>query len=133
MPLSEVIVEVNGVTLDFLAFAFVLIMTVALCFGMKESSLFLTCANMTALFFFIFTGIAGFTKARGDYFAEDFLPKGAGGLFQSFAILAFSYSGFDAICNAVEEVRVAMSSYDWSTSVMDLYCCLVLTAGKEYT
>mmetsp|Transcript_3310 Transcript_3310/g.6635 ORF Transcript_3310/g.6635 Transcript_3310/m.6635 type:complete len:737 (-) Transcript_3310:731-2941(-) len=105
VPLSDLIVEVNGVTLDFLALTFVLIMTVALCFGMKESSLFLTCANITALFFFIFTGIAAFAKSRADYFTDDFLPNGADGLFQSFAILAFSYTGFDAICNAVEEAR----------------------------
>lgn len=131
VPLSDIIVEVNGVTLDFLALTFVLIMTVALCFGMKESSLFLTCANITALFFFIFTGIAAFSKSRADYFADDFLPNGADGLFQSFAILTFSYTGFDAICNAVEEVRVAMP-YIVRIDVIDS-CCVALTSGKGHT
>lgn len=98
-------VETGGLSLDFLALGFVLIITIALCLGTKESSLFLSSANMMGLFFVLFVGIAAFSQSSAKTFTDDFLFKGAEGLFQSFSILMFSYVGFDAVCNAVEEVR----------------------------
>lgn len=98
-------VNTGGISLDFLAFAFVLIITLVLCFGTKESSLLLTAANVTGIFFAIFVGIAAFTQADDAIFAKDFLFKGAEGLFKAFPVLMFSYIGFDAICNAIEEAR----------------------------
>lgn len=98
-------VDTGSINIDFLAFAFVLITTLVLCFGTKESSLLLAAANITGIFFAVFVGIAAFTQADGAIFATDFLYKGAEGLFQSFAVLMFSYIGFDAVCNAIEEAR----------------------------
>ena len=91
----------SDIVLDFIAMAISIALTGALCFGIKESSLFLTAANISGLFFLLFIAIAGFSKASGEVFASSFLPRGSDGLFQAFAVLTFSYVGFDAICNAV--------------------------------
>lgn len=98
-------VDTGSLSLDFLAFAFVLVITAILCVGTKESSLLLASANITGIFFAVFVGIAALTQADGTIFAEDFLFNGVEGLFKSFSVLMFSYIGFDAICNAIEEAR----------------------------
>lgn len=106
-PHDVFLIEANGtIEVDVMAMAIVIIVTVALCFGIRESSMLLTAANITGLFFLLFIGISGFTQASSSVFSEGFLIDGIGwdGLFQAFAVLMFSYVGFDAVCNAVEEV-----------------------------
>jgi basic amino acid/polyamine antiporter, APA family len=115
-------VDTGSINLDFLAFAFILIITLVLCFGTKESSLLLAAANITGIFFAIFVGIAALTQADGAIFAEDFLFQGADGLFKSFAVLMFSYIGFDAVCNAIEEAR----------DVNDVPIAIMVTVGTNF-
>lgn len=106
-PATIFIIPGNGtVELNFMAFAIVLLATVWLCFGVKESSIFLGAANIIGIFFLVFICIAGFTQADGATFTQDFLLPDVkwDGLFQALAVLMFSYVGFDAVCNAVEEV-----------------------------
>lgn len=96
----------SGSPIDLMAFGIVVILTIALSFGVRESSLFLSTLTILKLFLILFVAIAGFTKANGDYFTDNFgLPgKGPDGVFQGAAFIFFAYVGFDAICNAVEEV-----------------------------
>lgn len=97
----------SGAPIDFMAFGVVLILTVALSFGVRESSLFLNTMTMFKLFLILFISIAGFARANGDYFTDDFtLPsKGPDGILQGAAFIFFAFVGFDAVCNAVEETR----------------------------
>ena len=77
----------------------------------------LAAANATSLVFILFVGIAGFVNAQPTIFAEDWLPNGSSGLFQSLPSLLFAYIGFDAIAYSIEEakdVRDAPPAYIWT-------------------
>jgi amino acid transporter len=97
----------NGVEWDVMALAVVLVLSAALSFGVKESSLFLGGTTIIKLLFIAAISITGFAKANGDYFTDNFsLPeKGIDGVFQGTAFIFFAYVAFDAVCNAVEETQ----------------------------
>ena len=105
-PKDVFIVEINAdIGLDFFAFAIILLVTAVLCLGVQESSILLSAANIAGILFLVFIAITGFTQASGAVFTTSFFPEDWDGLFQAFATLMFSYVGFDAVANAVEEAR----------------------------
>lgn len=91
-----------------MAFAIVLLLTVALSIGVRETSAFIDIMTIIKFVFMVMICIAGFTQANGSIFADNFtLPKTeVSGIFQAGALLFFSFVAFDAVTVAVEEVRV---------------------------
>ena len=93
---------------DFMACGIVLVISVGLSFGLRESSRFLTATVLLKLLFILIISITGFAKANGAYFTEYFmLPDSQfDGVFQATAFIFFAYVAFDAVCIAVEEVSL---------------------------
>lgn len=98
-----------------------IIVTVVLCLPNKTSSLALIAANLTGIFFVLFTAIAGFTQASADTFTSDVLPEGADSIFEALPYILFSYSGFEAVSYAVEESKRpaedVLPAYMWTLGV----------------
>ena len=98
----------NGVQWDIMALSVVLILSAALSFGVKESSLVLGATTIIKFIFIAFISITGFAKADGSFFVNNFglQEKKLDGVFQGTAFIFFAYVAFDAVCNAVEEVSL---------------------------
>ena len=96
----------NGVPIDPMAFAFVMLASVVLASGIREGSWILRGTTVIKLIFIAFIAISGFSKANGSYFTNNFVPEANewDGVFQGTAAIFFAYVAFDAVCNAVEEV-----------------------------
>jgi hypothetical protein len=97
----------SGGYVDYMACAVVLVLTLALCIGTRESSAVMTAATLLKLAMLLALVVVAFTQADARTFAEDFTIPGLGadGVFQGAAFVFFAYSAFDAVCNAAEEVR----------------------------
>ncbi len=97
----------------------------------------LAAANATSLFFILFVGIAGFVNAQPTIFAEDWLPNGSSGLFQSLPSLLFAYIGFDAIAYSIEEAKDVMDAppaYIWTClTALVLYVFMALSLSFMVT
>lgn len=92
--------------IDLMAFGVVLLLSAALSFGVRESSLVLGLMSIVKLCLIFSIIVAGFAKSNPLDFANNFIlpDSGVDGIFQGAAIILFAYVAFDAICNAVEEV-----------------------------
>lgn len=107
LPASQFVVTVSsGLEIDYMAFGIVLLFTLLLCFSTRESKNLVRYATIAKLLLFFIICLVGYVKTQGT-FGQDFtLPdKGADGVFQAASIIMFAFIGFDAITNAVEEVR----------------------------
>ncbi|EGG24082.1 putative cationic amino acid transporter [Cavenderia fasciculata] len=94
----------NGFSVDIIAFFSVILLTVIVAFGMKES------ARFNKIFVVIKIAIVLFVIVAGSVYAdtknwEPFAPYGANGVFNAAAITFFAYLGFDGVCNVAEEVK----------------------------
>ena len=107
-PYTLFLFDDSNLRIDVMAFFVVIAMSAALSFGVRESALFLNATTLLKLFFIAFVCIAGYVKGDGALFTNNFtLPgKGVDGIFQGTACIFFAYVAFDAVCNAVEEVRL---------------------------
>jgi len=104
---SIFIFDDNGIGWDVMALAVVLILSAALSFGVKESSMILGWTTMIKLLCIAAISITAFVKASGPYFADNFglSNKKVDGVFEGTAFIFFAYVAFDAVCNAVEETQ----------------------------
>jgi amino acid transporter len=104
---SLFIFDDKGSQLDVMALSVVLILSAALSFGVRESSLFLGWTTIIKLLFISAISITGFIKADGAYFTGNFglEYKKLDGVFQGTAFIFFAFVAFDAVCNAVEETQ----------------------------
>eukprot|EP01132_Coremiostelium_polycephalum_P009095 gene9095-11146_t len=94
----------SGFSLDLIAFASVIALTLVVAFGMKESARFnniFVVLKVSIVLFVIVTGAVYTDSSNWTPFA----PYGAKGIFNAAAITFFAYLGFDGICNVAEEVR----------------------------
>ncbi|KAH9616739.1 hypothetical protein KSS87_004907 [Heliosperma pusillum] len=110
MPLFLARHTVFGVVIDPCASVLVIIATMLLCIGVKESSLaqtIVTSINVCALVFVIVAG--GFLAFKNDWVGYDlskgFLPFGVNGVLAGSATVFFSYIGFDSVTATAEEVK----------------------------
>ena len=88
---------------DFLAFLLILVVTAALCFGVKLTSVttnVITAINIAVIVLII---IAGANFAEGKNWTDDFLPFGFSGVLAASASAFYAFVGFDVIATAVEE------------------------------
>ncbi|GMY20298.1 cationic amino acid transporter 4, vacuolar-like isoform X1 [Fagus crenata] len=99
-----------GIVVDPCAAVLILIVTVLLCFGIKESTFaqtIVTTVNICALLFIIIAGgYLGFKTGWVGYeIPSGYFSFGVNGMFTGSAIVFFSYIGFDAVCSTAEEVK----------------------------
>lgn len=101
-----------------MAFGIVLVLTLVLTVGVRETSAFIDIMTMVKLILMVVICIVAFANSEASIFSENFtLPEtGPDGVFQAGALLLFSFSAFDAVTVAVEEVRC--SEYFRSTVVL---------------
>ncbi|KAJ8431349.1 hypothetical protein Cgig2_002072 [Carnegiea gigantea] len=97
-----------GIVVDPCAAALVIIATILLCCGIKESTLAqttVTAINICALLFVILVGgYLAFKNGWSGYELSDgYFPFGVNGLFAGSATVFFSYIGFDAVTATAEE------------------------------
>ena len=105
---------------DFLAFLLTLLTTVALCLGVKLTSVannVVTAINIAVILFII---IAGATFAESKNWA-DFLPFGYSGVLAASASAFYAFIGFDVIVISVEESK---------NPATDVPIATVFTIGK---
>ncbi|KAL9247454.1 hypothetical protein vseg_020885 [Gypsophila vaccaria] len=99
-----------GVVVDPCASALVIIATILLCIGVKESSLaqtIVTSINVCALIFVIVAGgyLAFENGWVGYELSNGFFPYGVNGVLAGSATVFFSYIGFDSVTATAEEVK----------------------------
>ena len=107
-PASLFVFEAGDWSIDVMAFGVVIILSLTLSSGSRESSNFINVITCVKLFFIVFICIGAYTRADAAAFADNFgLPdKGPEGVIQGAALVLFSFVAFDAVCNAVEEAQL---------------------------
>ncbi|KAK7860959.1 cationic amino acid transporter 2 [Quercus suber] len=101
-----------GIVVDPCAAVLILIVTVLLCIGIKESTLaqtIVTTVNVSALLFIIIAGgYLGFkTGWIGYEIPSGYFTFGVNGMFAGSAIVFFSYIGFDSVSSTAEETHLS--------------------------
>ncbi|XP_073111192.1 cationic amino acid transporter 6, chloroplastic-like isoform X2 [Elaeis guineensis] len=131
-------VEVSGLAkdynqLDFPAVVLLLLLTLCLCHGTKESSMLNLVMTVFHVIFFGFIIVAGFCNGspRNLVKPKGLLPFGARGILDGAAIVYFSYIGYDSVSTMAEEIRNPSKSLPIGIAgsvliVSTLYCLLAL-------
>ncbi len=105
--------------LDFSALFIIGVITICLCFGVRDSSrlnVFLVCCTTVIILLTIignvsqFNNIIIFQYVGGSFFVspsnwDNFLPMGVPGVFQGASLVFFAYVGFDAVTTVSEEMK----------------------------
>ncbi|KAM9985567.1 hypothetical protein ACTFIZ_009083 [Dictyostelium cf. discoideum] len=94
----------DGFSVDIIAFLSIMILSLIIAMGMKES------ARFNKIFVVIKVAIIIFVIVLGSVYADasnwdNFVPYGTKGIFNAAAITFFAYLGFDGVCNVAEEVE----------------------------
>ncbi|MED6169789.1 Regulatory protein MIG1 [Stylosanthes scabra] len=119
-----------GVVVDPCAAALIVIVTLLLCLGIKESSLaqsIVTTINVCAMLFVIIVGgYLGFQSGWIGYeLPSGYFPYGVNGVFAGSAIVFFSYIGFDAVSSTAEEVKNPQRDLPLGISIALCLCCIL--------
>ncbi|MFH1018852.1 MAG: amino acid permease, partial [Pseudomonadota bacterium] len=96
------------VVFNLLAFSIVMVLTVVLVWGIKESAKFnavMVAVKIVTLLFFVTFLIAKVSPATMSSNWIPFQPNGWGGTFAGAAVVFFAYIGFDAVSTVAEETR----------------------------
>ncbi|KAJ8435244.1 hypothetical protein Cgig2_015647 [Carnegiea gigantea] len=117
-----------GVTLDPCAAILIIIVTLLLCLGIKESAFaetIVTVGNVCAMLFVIIAGgYLGFRTGWVGYeLSGGFLPFGINGMLAGSATVFFSYIGFDAVASTAEEVKNPQRDLPLGIAFALLICC----------
>ncbi|KAJ7976434.1 Cationic amino acid transporter vacuolar-like [Quillaja saponaria] len=118
-----------GIVVDPCAAVLILIVTVLLCFGIKESSMaqaIVTTVNVCAMLFIITAGgYLGFKTGWAGYeLPSGYFPFGLKGMFTGSAIVFFSYIGFDSVTSTAEEVKHPQRDLPLGIALALLLCCI---------
>jgi cationic amino acid transporter 1 len=119
-----------GIVVDPCAAVLILIVTVLLCFGIKESTFaqtIVTTVNICALLFIIIAGgYLGFKTGWVGYeIPSGYFSFGVNGMFTGSAIVFFSYIGFDAVCSTAEEVKNPQRDLPLGIALSLSLCCIL--------
>lgn len=90
--------------LDWWAMGVVLVFTLLLIYGTKESAMFNNIMTIFHVLLVVFIIIAAFIKADVNN-AKPFMPFSYRGIFDGASIVFFAFVGFDAVATTAEEVR----------------------------
>lgn len=132
LPLFLARHSIFGIVVDPCAAALVIMATILLCCGIKESTLaqtIVTAINICALLFVIFVG--GYLAFRNGWsgyeLSDGYFPFGINGLFAGSATIFFSYIGFDAVTATAEEVKNPKQDLPWGIGIsLSLSCVLYM-------
>ncbi|XP_021756012.1 cationic amino acid transporter 2, vacuolar-like isoform X2 [Chenopodium quinoa] len=126
--LSRQYILALDVVVDPCAAILIIIATVLLCFGIKESAFaqaVVTSANVCAMLFIIIAGgYLGFKTGWVGYdLPKGYFPFGINGVLSGSATVFFSYIGFDAVASAAEEVKNPKRDLPLGIAFSLLICC----------
>jgi APA family basic amino acid/polyamine antiporter len=96
--------QLGPLTVNWAAMLLVVLLTMLLCIGVKESARFnalMVLIKLAVVLFVIFAGIPWIKPAHW----QPFYPYGFQGVFAGAALIFFAYIGFDAVSTAAEEVK----------------------------
>ncbi|CAE5966012.1 unnamed protein product [Arabidopsis arenosa] len=119
-----------GIVVDPCAALLIMIVTILLCFGIKESSLvqaIVTSVNVCTLVFIIVVGgyLAFKTGWVGYDLPSGYFPFGLNGILAGSAIVFFSYIGFDTVTSTAEEVKNPQRDLPLGIGIALLICCIL--------
>ncbi|CAN1246084.1 Cationic amino acid transporter 4, vacuolar [Linum grandiflorum] len=119
-----------GIVVDPCAAILVLIVTVLLCMGIKESSLAQTVVTTINIFGMIFIIIAGgyiaFKNGWPGYELDSgYLPFGLNGMLAGSGIVFFSFIGFDVVASTAEEVKNPKRDLPIGMGIALAICCVL--------
>lgn len=132
----------GGYRLDFIAFGLILLLTVLLTWGMKETKTVNNIITVVHLLVVLFIIVAGLSQAKASNYTnpDGFAPFGARGVWNGAALVFFSYIGFDAVATTAEEVinpgrdiPIGMTLSLVVVTFFYLMCTLSLTLMLPYT
>ncbi|XP_058086988.1 cationic amino acid transporter 2, vacuolar-like [Magnolia sinica] len=118
------------IVVDPCAAFLVLIVTVLLCVGIKESSLaqaIVTSANVCVMVFVIIAGgYLGFKTGWAGYaLPTGYFPFGVNGMLAGSATVFFAYIGFDTVASTAEEVKNPQRDLPLGIGIALSTCCLL--------
>ncbi|CAL1356657.1 unnamed protein product [Linum trigynum] len=119
-----------GIVVDPCAAVLVLIVTILLCMGIKESSLaqtVVTTINICGMIFIITAGgyIAFKNGWPGYDLATGYLPFGFNGMLAGSGIVFFSFIGFDVVASTAEEVKNPKRDLPIGMGISLSICCIL--------
>ncbi|XP_028766885.1 cationic amino acid transporter 2, vacuolar isoform X2 [Neltuma alba] len=119
-----------GIVVDPCAAVLILLVTLLLCTGIKESStaqFIVTTINVCVLLFIIIAGgYLGFKNQWDGYkLANGYFPFGLNGVFSGAAIVFFSYIGFDSVTSTAEEVKNPQRDLPLGIAIALSICCML--------
>ncbi|CAA7041047.1 unnamed protein product [Microthlaspi erraticum] len=119
-----------GIVVDPCAALLIIIVTILLCFGIKESSLvqaIVTSVNVCTLVFIIVVGgyLAFKTGWVGYDLPSGYFPFGLNGILAGSAVVFFSYIGFDTVTSTAEEVKNPQRDLPLGIGIALLICCIL--------
>ncbi|CAN8269850.1 unnamed protein product [Cochlearia groenlandica] len=119
-----------GIVVDPCAALLIMIVTILLCFGIKESSLvqaIVTSVNVCTLVFIIVVG--GYLAFKTGWVGYDlpggYFPFGLNGILAGSAVVFFSYIGFDTVTSTAEEVKNPQRDLPLGIGIALLICCIL--------
>ncbi|KAG5083173.1 hypothetical protein JHK82_053342 [Glycine max] len=118
------------IVVDPCAAALILLVTLLLCLGIKESSMaqsIVTTVNVCVMLFIILVGgYLGFKSGWVGYeLSSGYFPYGVNGMFAGSAIVFFSYIGFDSVSSTAEEVKNPQRDLPIGISTALTICCVL--------
>ncbi|KAG4938162.1 hypothetical protein JHK84_044414 [Glycine max] len=118
------------IVVDPCAAALILLVTLLLCLGIKESSTaqsIVTTVNVCVMLFIILGGgYLGFKSGWVGYeLSTRYFPYGVNGMFTGSAIVFFSYIGFDSVTSTAEEVKNPQRDLPIGISIALTICCIL--------
>ncbi|KAL5059000.1 hypothetical protein RYX36_030604 [Vicia faba] len=119
-----------GIVVDPCAAVLVILITILLCLGIKESSTVqsvVTTINVSVMLFIITVGgYLGFKTGWAGYdLPSGYFPYGVNGMFAGSGIVFFSYIGFDSVSSSAEEVKNPQRDLPIGISTTLAICCVL--------
>ncbi|KAK7336300.1 hypothetical protein VNO77_16836 [Canavalia gladiata] len=119
-----------GIVVDPCAAVLILLVTLLLCLGIKESSTaqsIVTTINVCVMLFIILAGgYLGFKSGWVGYeLPSGYFPYGLNGMLAGSAIVFFSYIGFDSVTSTAEEVKNPQQDLPIGISTALTICCVL--------
>ncbi|KAJ4828331.1 Carnitine O-acetyltransferase mitochondrial [Turnera subulata] len=119
-----------GILVDPCAAVLVLVVTVLLCMGIKESSLvqtIVTTVNACGLIFIIIAGgyLAFKTGWIGYEIPSGYFPFGVNGMLAGSGVVFFSFIGFDIVASTAEEVKNPQRDLPLGVGISLSVCCIL--------
>ncbi|KAK7377886.1 hypothetical protein VNO80_03319 [Phaseolus coccineus] len=118
------------IVVDPCAAVLILLVTLLLCLGIKESSMaqsIVTTVNVGVMLIIILVGgYLGFKSGWVGYeLSSGYFPYGMNGMFAGSAIVFFSYIGFDSVTSTAEEVKNPQRDLPIGISTALTICCIL--------